>query len=318
MNALPDQIQTRLEELLQGVSMKELQLLSQKLSDIYRQGLPTTAALKGPKAHLAYLVTRLPATYAAIFEVLHKLHKVAPELRPRTVLDVGAGPGTATMAAHEFFGPIPATLVEKDPQFIQLGKELLAGDTRWIEQSFTDVSIDTQHDLVIMSYSLGEASHDAVNKVIDRLLQVTCGACVIIEPGTPRGYETIMKVRNRFIEKGAHLLAPCPHAKACPINPGDWCHFSTRLARSRLHRFVKGVSLGFEDEKFSYIIASPTERTLIDGDRIIRAPEKRGNHILLTLCTNEGTFEKRTISKSDKELFSAAKRADWGDRFFSK
>ncbi|HXF28531.1 MAG TPA: small ribosomal subunit Rsm22 family protein [Chlamydiales bacterium] len=318
MNILPDHIQTNLEALLQGISTKELHHHSQKLSDLYRQGLPTTPLLKGREAHLAYLITRLPATYAAVFEVLQRLLKVAPQFRPKTILDVGAGPGTGIMAASEIYGPLAATLIERDEQFIQLGKKLLQDTSNWINQSFTDLPLDKKYDVVMMSYSLGEASQEVVSTVVDRLFQITQGAFIVVEPGTPRGYETIMKVRSRLIKTGAHLLAPCPHVKPCPIPPGDWCHFSTRLPRTRLHRFVKGVSLGYEDEKFSYIIASPTMQNTAIADRVIRAPEKRSNHISMTLCTHEGDFEKKTIFRSEKELFVQAKRADWGDQFSSK
>ena len=37
----------------------------------------------------------------------------------------------------------------------------------------------------------------------------------------------------------------------------DWCHFAARLDRSRAHRQSKHAALGWEDEKFAYVIATP-------------------------------------------------------------
>ena len=40
------------------------------------------------------------------------------------------------------------------------------------------------------------------------------------------------------IGEGAAILAPCPHAQACPLVEPDWCHFVQRLPRSRDHRLL--------------------------------------------------------------------------------
>ena len=44
---------------------------------------------------------RMPACYAATARVLHELHECRPGLQPESMLDFGAGPGTATWAARQ-------------------------------------------------------------------------------------------------------------------------------------------------------------------------------------------------------------------------
>jgi ribosomal protein RSM22 (predicted rRNA methylase) len=116
-----------------------------------------------------------------------------------------------------------------------------------------------------------------------------------------------------LIALGATITAPCPHDGTCPMQGGDWCHFGVRVQRSRLQRRVKSGDRGFEDEKYSYVVASkqsPAERS----SRILRRPERRGGHIRLRLCTDVGA-EDIVVAKRDGERYRWARKAEWGDTF---
>jgi ribosomal protein RSM22 (predicted rRNA methylase) len=69
----------------------------------------------------------------------------------------------------------------------------------------------------------------------------------VVEPGTPKGWQRILAARSRLIENGDHTIAPCPHRDACPISVPDWCHFSRRVARSRIHRRAKDADVPWDD-----------------------------------------------------------------------
>src|SRR5579864_5072081 len=47
----------------------------------------------------AYAAYRMPATFAAVFAALTALRTSAPDYRPSSLLDAGAGSGTASWAA---------------------------------------------------------------------------------------------------------------------------------------------------------------------------------------------------------------------------
>ena len=120
---------------------------------------------------------------------------------------------------------------------------------------------------------------------------------------------------------GAFLVAPCPHQNACPMLPTqeaetDWCHFSARFDRTSLHRRLKGGSLGYEDEKFSYIIAAKHPVASAPA-RVIRHPLRQPGFTQLQLCTPEG-LQTRSITKRDKETWKRARKTDWGDGFEMK
>ena len=49
----------------------------------------------------AYAAARMPGCYAAVARVLDELRLRLPDFTPRSMLDFGAGPGTAIWAARE-------------------------------------------------------------------------------------------------------------------------------------------------------------------------------------------------------------------------
>jgi ribosomal protein RSM22 (predicted rRNA methylase) len=53
---------------------------------------------------IAYVASRMPATYAAIYNVLRELSRRIDSFKPSTVMDFGTGPGTAIWAANEIWG----------------------------------------------------------------------------------------------------------------------------------------------------------------------------------------------------------------------
>jgi ribosomal protein RSM22 (predicted rRNA methylase) len=107
------------------------------------------------------------------------------------------------------------------------------------------------------------------------------------------------------------MAAPCPSASPCPLPDSDWCHFGARVERSGIHRRLKDGGLNYEDEKFSYV-ALAREPVTLPESRIVRRPEHRPGLISIQICTPAGIRAQR-ITKRDRDLFRAARRASWGD-----
>jgi ribosomal protein RSM22 (predicted rRNA methylase) len=240
-----------------------------------------------------------------------------------SVLDLGAGPGTSLFAAAEIFSELTsATLVESDAEWIRLGKQLaeLSPHTavrtaQWLQCDLRNPAEFEICDAVFISYALGELATAALEQVLRRAWRSAKSFLVLIEPGTRRGFAAINSARSFLIEEGAAILAPCPHRELCPMAAaGDWCHFSQRLERTAEHRRIKGGSLGYEDEKFSYLIATRHELTPAQA-RIVRHPQKRSGHVQLELCTENGVLEKRTVTKSNQDPYKRARHAEWGDEW---
>jgi len=315
---LPEPLRTAIEEQVANVDRAALSRAAAQLSDRYRAG-KVTGAIGGPAERATYLVTRLPATYAASVVVFRELAaRVAMPVR--SLLDLGAGPGTAMWAATETLPQIEIfTAVERDAALIEVGKRLAASSVvlpvqqaTWHQADIRDLQQLERHDVVVLSYAMGELPDPVA--VVRRAWELTGAVLVLIEPGTPLGFGHIVRARDLLIGLGAEIAAPCPHRNACPLAVrNDWCHFSVRLERTSEHRRLKGGELGYEDEKFSYVIACrggarPAET------RIVRHPLKHPGHIKLALCTPDD-LQHATITKSQKELYRAARNAEWGDEW---
>jgi ribosomal protein RSM22 (predicted rRNA methylase) len=291
-------------------------LLSQRYRGEVRDG---RLHLSGTLATSAYLATRMPATYAAVRTSLSAIADIKHEWTPRSLLDVGSGPGSVVWAAREQWPSLEhATMVEACDPIRRVGEQLAqhAGPTQtaWIAADLQSALPALESaDLVTLSYVLGELAPAAIDPLIERLWVLSRDILLVVEPGTPAGWQRILQVRDRLISLGAHIVAPCPHAKGCPLIAPDWCHFSRRVARSRVHRLTKEADVPWEDEKFVYFAAS---REPIDAPvaRVLARPRVSSGMVRLKLCNNTGQVEERLVSKRQGEAFKTARRLDWGDR----
>lgn len=315
---LPPRLRQAVDEALEGVSVSDLATATKALSHRYRNEVRDGRLhISDERLALAYIATRMPATYAAIHAGLTATAERLPDWAPATALDVGAGPGTAIWAASGVWPSlIEATLLEASPAIRALGEKLAANHPiaklAWRNTDITRGDGLTQADLVTLAYVLDELSPEQRNALVDRLWHFTNHALVIVEPGTPAGWTRILAARERLIAAGAHILAPCPHALACPIAQPDWCHFSARVARSRTHRLAKEADVPWEDEKFIYLAASRTPAPASPA-RVLAPPESASGRVRLKLCQPDGTAAHRLVTRREGDAFKRARRVDWGD-----
>lgn len=312
---LPKELFHAIERLLGSNSLKGLKAARHQVTESYHD-LDASRHLSSEAERLSYLATRMPATYAAIRKVLEDLLPYQDKIT--SLLDLGAGPGTVFWAARSLFSLSSATFFEQDGALLELGKKLLEESadlpllTTRVASLYGD-QVFPPHDLVTFSYVLNELDDLARSEILQKAWASTTAFLVLIEPGTPRGYEILMEARETLLGKGANLLSPCPHQKACPLKGSDWCHFSVRLERPKFHRVVKEASLPYEDEKYSYLIFS---RSVLNAgnSRVIKRPLLGSGHVTLDLCTKDG-LQRKIISKKHKEDYKRARKISWGQIF---
>jgi ribosomal protein RSM22 (predicted rRNA methylase) len=238
------------------------------------------------------------------------------------LLDVGAGPGTASFAAAAAWPDIAGiTMIEATRVFAGIAGDLaaasphpaLAGSSRILADATRFGRDLPRADLVVAAYAMAEIAPAEMTALIAALWRATDGALVLIEPGTPAGFARIRAARAALIEAGAGIAAPCPHTRDCPIVTPDWCHFAVRLSRSREHRLAKGADSPFEDEKFSYVVAvRPSVAVVPYAARILAPPHAGKAEMRLKLCTADGAIAERTVPRRERAEYARLRRLWWG------
>jgi ribosomal protein RSM22 (predicted rRNA methylase) len=316
---LPAALKDAVARAVEGLSRNEIARRSQKLSEHYRGG-GTSAVIADPLDVAAYLLARMPATYAATRAALAETAARMPSFAPAQCLDVGAGPGTATWAAVETWPGIEAVrLVDNNPQVLAIARRLAAqaGHSALAKPQIVTRDMDTAAlaaaDLVIASYSLAEIAPGRLGPTVAALWETCAGLLVLVEPGTPEGFDRIRAARTTLLAQGANIVAPCPHQSICPIVAPDWCHFSQRLPRSRDHMLAKSASVPFEDEKYSYVAAARPDVAFDHyAARIVGPVERSKAGLTLKLC-EAGEIRLRVIASRDRDNFARHRRVEWGD-----
>ncbi|MDE2385309.1 MAG: hypothetical protein KGO53_11890 [Alphaproteobacteria bacterium] len=263
----------------------------------------------------AYLAARAPATFAAISATLRQIKSLAPEFAPVSLLDVGAGPGTASFAAAAHFPSLTqARLVEGDARFAALAEEL-APQLPFAATVHRGSLLNAlaPANLVIAAYVLAELPLDQMAQAATHLWRATETVLLLVEPGTPQGFARIKVARAALLKAGGHLIGPCTHGEACPMQGADWCHFKTRLQRSRAHMHAKGGIVPFEDEAFSWLAVARFAARRPEA-RIIAPPQVGKAGVALRLCTSAG-LQDEVIASRAKPAYKQAKKLRWGDGF---
>ena len=241
-----------------------------------------------------------------------------------SVVDFGGGPGTFLFAISKFKTLSKYTNVERSDSFIGIMNVLVE---EFLSSSTTNTHVDSissnylkpgsqdipTSDLCVFSYTLCERDNSlaCLSDLVEHSNMV-----LIIEPGTPSGFKNIIQARDKLIEKGFGTIAPCTVSNGfCPLrdSESDWCHFVERVDRSRIQRHLKNGVLGYEYEKYSYLLMSKNS-IHSDGKRIISRPNYTKHSISFDICSEKNSHIVIT-KKENKSEFKIVKKSIRGDLY---
>ena len=197
-----------------------------------------------------------------------------------TLIDLGAGPATASIAylltileskKIKLECNIEIHLVDKAKNTLKDGKhllELIANQFPKLQNKVTVVThaVDCREwvkkntlksSLILIGHLLNEGgSHDYL---LPLLSKAEGGGALFIEPAAKNSSQKLSHLRDMYFkeyEGAPPVWGPCLHQGLCPMSNGrDWCHFSipAKFESQWFQFFSKGLTKQKEWLKFSYI-----------------------------------------------------------------
>jgi ribosomal protein RSM22 (predicted rRNA methylase) len=321
---LPPALEKAVEAALKTVPASQWMSAAQRLSERYRaerSGAPEKPLAQGTPAALGYAALILPAAYAQLHGAMAATAARIPGWEPRTLLDLGSGPGTALWAAVERWPSLQTCVAwEREPAFITLGRQLAQASphpavraARWEPVALSGAvrHAAPQFDLVVLGHLVNELDEATQQAVMTFAWEHCAGVLLLVEPGTSAAFAGVRRLREHLLALGAHTLAPCAHDAPCPLQ-NDWCHFPQRLQRPAFQRRAKEAAAGWEESKFSYAAMARFPPGAPIWGRLIHQPQADKGGVTLIVSSREGIVQPR-IPKRDRARYRAADALRWGD-----
>lgn len=273
-------------------------------------------------AYLWYFLSRAAA------RISHLLQKVLPDSRPRSLLDLGCGPGSAALAV--LASPAGAALekialVDADRSVLPLaarlcraaagaGRPNLRVATRPIDLSRPyDLPRRESYDLIVASSLMAEmidprtppGRGDPALALWRRLggMVAPGGSLILIEPATREISRAFLSRRDLLLNAGfpLPLLSPCPQPGPCPAlkNEQDWCHFTISAKMPPLaDRLGRSAGLDPSRTDFSYLVFGRSARPPEGSWRVVSSPIKTRGRLDLWICNGH---ERVKIHRLDRD-----------------
>lgn len=254
---LPEDNLTRDELREVGAGVKQLSL-----------GLTRNRELAGakymddPKLLGAYLLFYWPVSYAQARSTLSEL-----TTRPRSVMDLGSGPGPIAFAALDA-GATTVVAADRSKPALDLARALAleAGEgiaTR--EWSPEKPLPDGKFDLITMGHVVNELFNGQIApraELLERILERVNpkGSLVVIEPALRDTSRALLQVRDALVSRGYAVRAPCLFRGNCPalVKESDWCHAERAWRMPGLvEDLARTAGLHKDSLKMSYLVLAP-------------------------------------------------------------
>lgn len=229
-----------------------------RMSNFYIDNPHSQTPWKESWCQIAQLSYYLPLNVLRLERVFREAHRLGFFRSIRTVVDFGSGLGASQIAMQNLAKldsslRIPFSVIEASRTALDLSSDL--GLQFQIQNNLAKAEANS---LLICSYSLTELkdSHFDWIQSFDHL--------ILIEPSTRQDGRPLLELRQKLINTGFELWAPCTHQQACPLldkHPHDWCHDRIVIKRPEWLVQVEDL-LPFQNKSIthSYLVASRRPR----------------------------------------------------------
>lgn len=266
----------------------------------------------------AYLLYNFAVNYQQGLSVIGEL-----PFAPKRVLDICSGPGAFGIAALKH-GADEVFVTDQNATALKLASEIsgrlgLSISTRVWNPLKAKLPIEGKFDLITLGYGLEELFPgtkkgwpEDQQRFVQMLLGLLTpnGCLILVESSQPESNRRLLELRDRLVQEGVPVQAPCVWKGACPAlkTTNSPCYAQREFQKPYLIREIqRGAEIKLGSLKFSYVIfRNPTSgwpelpESLSNGhlDRIISPPIEIHQTKRFYLC---GTQGKKILESRLKE-----------------
>ena len=279
-----------------------------------RHALPP-AYLTQPRYRGAYLLYFIATGVATVATALRQAGLPRTPEKVLRVLDLGAGPLTASLAVAMALDPavhLDVTAVDSVLPVLEDGRALLQAvrpeaSVRLVDGNLREgrvlQALREPFDLILMAnvlneWAIGGKKRQSPSEFVEKLLArhlAPGGAALMVEPATRTGSHTLIEVREHLLAAtGLAVLAPCMGRGPCPVHSDskrDWCHSEQPWQRPTLVRELdEAIGHRRSTLKFSYLAVAdaPQPRRAADQYRVIGGGMEQRGSFRRYLCGTKG------------------------------
>jgi SAM-dependent methyltransferase len=188
------------------------------------------------------------------------------------------------------------------------------------EKAFPDLAVaactpgfiagDEPIGLLVLSHVLNELPPAALEEI--RALASRSRAVLWVEPGSRDTSRALGRMRDT-LAKDFGVVAPCTHAKACPIleqgNERHWCHFFGSpppgvFADTNWVKFGQRAGIDLRSLPYSFVALDRSWKVQSEGaSRIIGRPENFKPYVRILNCDGNGLAELEVMRRSAPGLY---------------
>lgn len=255
--------------------------------------------LKDPRLVSAYTAFYLLTNIPKLEEVLKWLPADwTLELKKSAFIDLGAGPGTFSLAWKSLGATGEFYQIELSPLMKEQGKKLWEGlyQEKLYQGSRWDWT-NGNSKFLLFGHSANEMGVDVA---IDYIKRINPDHILFIEPGTKDFFPKMLKIRDFLLNEKFNVLYPCPLPHKCPMeNTDNWCHQFIHVKQdSEIERISQ---MARKDRKLLPLTVqafSKTFHTQNPTERLVRVfPETKFSHEW-EVC-HENRLERYQVMKRD-------------------
>lgn len=249
-------------------SLKNLSEAVLQLSDFFIEQPSAQTPWDQTFCKLAYRHYYFPLNYLRNQRVIEQGLNHGFFNRIEHTVDWGAGPGTASLALRNLLQLKSQLLIEKSPQALSAFKDIydqLQSPTMTSILDLKKVPFDKAKTLLAFSYSLTEMNALPLD-------WNEFEALMIIEPSTKQDGRRLLEWRQKLIDAGYSIWAPCLHQKQCPLlihSKNDWCHDRVHVNAPDWFKKLE-LNLPFRNNTvtMSYLLARKQKPTFNTQDKV--------------------------------------------------